>query len=469
MELDRLQQLLDSVKRTGRGVFLSIRGRRQVGKSRLVEEFLRRADVPSVFFTAAKGVPTANEVNDFVTEVAQSRLDAAPFFADARFTDWESMLRQLSSAVTSPSVVVVDELPFLVGEDPSLEGVLQRLWDRHLSRVPLLLIVVGSDLSMMEALSEYDRPLYQRLREMVVEPLNVAETAEMLGLDAADAIDAYLVHGGFPTLTSTWGDHGDVMSFLAEQLADSTSPLVVVGERVLNVEFPPGLQARTVLEAIGAGHTTFGSIGATTRLNQGSLTRTLQALINDKRVVAVDRPMSRKAGRNALYRICDPYLRFWLRFIGPNIELLLRDRGDGLAAEIADQWNTYRGQAVEPVIRSSVERMLPDERFGDARYVGSFWTRTGDVEVDLVGGRDSTAPTEVSFVGSIKWRDRQPFDRHDLADVATARAQVPGAAGARMVAVSRSGFSTADPDVCLEPSDLVSVWRPRATRQPDTS
>lgn len=457
-ELRVLRGHLQTVKETGEGVFLSVRGRRQVGKSRLVEEFLRTANAPSAFFTAAKGASSTDEMGGFGTEVGSSLLEAAPLFAGVTFERWEPALRLLASNASKPSIVVIDELPFLVEADPTLEGVLQRVWDRHLSRVPILLIAVGSDLSIMEMLGGYDRPLYQRMREMVIEPFTVVETAETLGLGAADAFDTHLVLGGFPTLADAWHGPKRLSSFLKTQLADSTSPLVVVGERILNAEFPPGLQARDVLEVIGAGETTFATIGRRSGINQGSLTRTLQVLADDKRVVAVDRPLSGRPSRNALYRVADPYLRFWLRFIGPNIELLLRSRGDLLAARIAEQWSDYRGRAVEPLVRASVERLFPDERFGPARHVGSYWTRTGDVEVDLVGGREPHAPSPVAFVGSIKWRERSPFDRRDLAGLAAARPRVPGAENALMVGVSRAGFTTEDLDVVLGPEELLAAW-----------
>ncbi len=460
-ELGRLSDHFDAVTRSQEGALLSIRGRRQVGKSRLVEEFLRGQQVPSVFLTAVRHRTAADEIQTFGHDIAASSLEAAPLMSDTRFDAWEPFFRLIASTVSTPTIIVIDELPFLMESDAALEGVLQKVWDRYLSRVPVLLIVVGSDLSMMESLGQYDRPLYQRMREMVVNPLSPAETAQMLRLDAATALDAHLVHGGFPTLARAWHDASDVMGFIGDQLADANSPLVVVGERILNVEFPPTFQARTVLEAIGHGQTTFSAIGKRANINHGSLTRTLDTLVNEKRVVAVDRPLSGKASRNALYRVSDPYLRFWLRFIGPGLELLYRERGDVLTAQIADHWSTYRGQAIEPEVRAAVERMLPDERFGDACFVGSYWTRTNDVEVDLVGGRTATAPTSVSFLGSLKWRERNAFDRHDLAALAADRSRIPGADDARMVGVSRSGFTTSGLDVALTPDDLLAAWRHR--------
>ena len=75
---------------------------------------------------------------------------------------------------------------------------LQKLFDRTLSKLPVLLVLIGSDLSMMESLNTYGRPFYQRGTEMVVPPLNPAEVAAMRDTGPADAFDAYLVSGGLP-------------------------------------------------------------------------------------------------------------------------------------------------------------------------------------------------------------------------------------------------------------------------------
>lgn len=456
-ELARLQRHLDQVRATGRGIFLGVRGRRQVGKSRLLEEFIARAGVPALFFTASKGATTDQELAEFARLAAETGPALADVFGSATPRDWAGALRLLAQTVTEPTVVVLDELPWLMADEPALEGTLQTAWDRYLSRASVLLVALGSDLSMMERLGEYGRPLYQRMRELVLEPLNVRESGELLGLDPAHAFDAQLIAGGFPRLLQDWTRGQPAMSFVTEQLADSTSPLVVIGERVLNAEFPAATQVRTVLSAVGAGETTFGHIGSRTGINEGSLTRTLGVLTRDVRVVAADRPLSGAPSRLARYVVDDPYLRFWLRFVAPRMELILRGRGELAAEEIARSWPEYHGRAVEPLVCRSIERLLPDGRFGAARHVGSYWKRTGDLEVDLVGSPARESPADVSFVGSVKWRERVAFTRADVLHLAAQRAKVPGADGIPLVGVARTAV-TDEVDVGLTAEDLLAAW-----------
>jgi hypothetical protein len=127
----------------------------------------------------------------------------------------------------------------------AFEDVLQRAWDRELSHKPVLLILVGSDLSMMEALSSYGRPLHQRGKEMVLGPLNPAEVGEMLGRAPSDAFDAALVTGGLPLICADWQRGADLWQFRSAELSNPVAPLLVSAERSLASEFPAAAMAPT--------------------------------------------------------------------------------------------------------------------------------------------------------------------------------------------------------------------------------
>jgi uncharacterized protein len=134
-----------------------------------------------------------------------------------------------------------------------------------------------------------------------------------------------------------------------------------------------------------------------------------------------------------------------------------------LIARIERDWTTYRGRAVEPIVRSAVERLLVDPewstRLGGARHVGSWWKRDHSIEVDLVGG-DAPTPRTIGFVGSIKWDEQRAFGTSEARALADARAAVPGAAAARIVAVSRGGVPrAAGIDEALGPDELLTAWK----------
>ena len=133
-----------------RGRCLLLRGRRRVGKSRLVEEFLAGLprDIDQFWFTCTKGELPEHERVSFVDELAASGLPHADAVGDTAPATWAAALRRLADAMDPdrPAVVVVDELPWMLEQDGAAEGALQTVWDRVLSKRPVLLIGMSLDL-----------------------------------------------------------------------------------------------------------------------------------------------------------------------------------------------------------------------------------------------------------------------------------------------------------------------------------
>jgi len=438
---------------------LALRGRRQIGKSRLVEEFIHRSGACAIFYTASRQSAT-EELRNFTEQLAESATDAASVAAAGPLGSWEAALTIAAGGASpaQPLVLVIDELPSLIESEPAIEAILQKQWDRSLEARPILLLLIGSDVSMMSALGEYGRPLYGRLTEMTIGPLSPAAIGEMLELSATAALDAYLAIGGFPRLAEIWQRGEDLWKFLRRELQNPESPLIVLGERSLAAEFPAELRARDALEAIGTGERTFTAIMQRAQMSNKTLETALATLIA-KRVIGKTLPYSAQPRpKLSRYHVSDPYLRFWLRFIRASIPAIERGRGDLVHRQIRESWPSFAGHAIEPLIRDAIQRLLPDPRFGEAEFVGSFWNRENSVEVDLVGGRGQTGSEQIDFVGSIKWRERHKLDRHDLSQLIRHRALIPGASDdTLLVGVSRSGFAVDGLDLCLTPEDILAA------------
>jgi uncharacterized protein len=468
-EMAALAGQLHHVRATGQGAFVLVRGRRRVGKSWLAEQFVLEQRLPHVFFTAAQN-RAGGDLERFAEELSRSSLPEEARSPGVTFRDWESALVAAASGAhrAAPSVIIIDEFPYLGGGDADQEKALESLfsaaWERRLSRSPVLLIVIGSDLAMMERLTEYGRPLFDRpTRTLVLSSLSLSDIATITKLAPEDVIDTYAITGGLPAFAMARRCSDDLETFLQGSLESADTPFVATAARVLDAEFPPHLEARRVLSAIGYGERTRQKISDAVGVKVGNLTASLDLLVDAKRVVRVTRPYATRSLNAPLYSIADPYLRFWLRFVERELPAIERQRTDDVVARIMDNWPTLRGKLIEPIVRDALERMLPDDRLPGARYIGSYWNRKGDLEVDLVGGDQEHGPREVTFVGSIKWRDRKPFDSADTKDLIETSQRVPGAGPKTLlVAVSRSGIdrSARKIDVSFAPSDLVSSTSP---------
>jgi uncharacterized protein len=466
-ELGELQSELDLLRHGGGARFVWMRGRRRVGKSRLVQALCDRAGVRYCFYQAPRR-PRADALADFVDAVRESSLPAAAAFEGVSYDSWAAALRAAVQGLTpaQPAVVVIDELPYLTELDPGFAADLQKAWDRALHQAAILLVCVGSDVRMMEALVGERSPLHGRpTREMRIAALDPAAVAQITRApSAAEAFDRYLIVGGLPLLAGSWPRSAGIRDFLRSALRDDQTPFVTTALRIMASEFERELQARRVIEAIGHGESAHGRIQARSGVKGNTLTAALDVLIDVKRLVSRELPYAAPPGRTAAkYSIADPYIRFWLRFVGPHVDELSRGRSDLVIERIMRDWSAFCGHAIEPVVREALERLLADsdlsERLGGARHVGSWWRRDYATEVDLVGG-DAPEPSRVAFVGSVKWREKAVLTRGDLADLARDRALVPGAQAAKLIAVTRlHGHGGVPADLTLDAGDLLAAWR----------
>lgn len=472
-ELALLRKRLERVASSGSGTAVAIRGRRQVGKSRLVQQFCDQSGAPYLFFTAVKGASPTESVSMFCTDLRDSTLATNPELVPALETgSWLDAFKVLGGVLPdTPSIVVLDELPWLAEQSVLFDGALQTAWDRLLSARPVLLLLLGSDVHMMERLTAYDRPFFGRADTMILGPLSPAETADALGLDGADALDAHLVSGGLPGILRSWPHGTPALRFLEQECADPAAALFSVPEAVLMAEFAAPDQARRVLEAVGSGERTQANIAAAAAgrqgaLPSGSLSPLLRRLVEEKRVLAVDEPLSTRPGKPALYRVTDSNLRFYLAALRGAHEQARRGRPEVALRLVQRRWTSWRGRAIEPLVRQSLELALAAGGlpWPDVETVGGWWNRQFNPEVDLVGVDRAPVARHVFFVGSVKWLGT-PFDAHDLAELSNAAAQVPGfthgTTGLAVVSLSGTspGLKLGSGGLLWGPDDVIAAWR----------
>jgi uncharacterized protein len=468
-ELSLLHKRLARVTMSGAGTALVIRGRRQVGKSRLAQEFCDRAEVPYLFYAATKGASPVEAITAFLAELSNSSVPRDRGLVPAEPTaSWPDAFRVLAAVLPdSPVVIVLDELPWLAEQDEIFDGALQTAWDRLMSRRPVLLLLLGSDLHMMERLTAYDRPFFGRADNLLLGPLNPAEVGEALSLQAADAIDASLLSGGLPGILRAWPNGLPALEFAERECADPASPLFGVPESALLAEFPAPDITRRVIEAVGGGNRTHANIASeagsrTGVIPSGTLTPVLHRLVEDKHVLALDEPLSLRATKPALYRVADSSLRFHLAIGRAAHDLSRRGRAEAAASLVTRRWLAWRGRAVEPIIREALSLAAAELPWPEATAVGGWWNRAFDPEIDLVGADRGPVARKLWYAGSVKWLDH-PFGRRDLAALQRGAPQVPGfdPGETALIGVSCTGFTDSaatDLALCWLPRDIVSAF-----------
>ncbi|MBU4140188.1 MAG: ATP-binding protein [Euryarchaeota archaeon] len=104
-------------------------------------------------------------------------------FRMIKFENWVQLFKSFSEKIKERTVVVIDEFPYLVRENKSVPSEFQKIWDMHLSKNDkIMLIIVGSSISMMEKLLGSKSPLFgRRTAQLEIKPLNIFEISGVTG------------------------------------------------------------------------------------------------------------------------------------------------------------------------------------------------------------------------------------------------------------------------------------------------
>ena len=416
-ELDTLRERLT----LGSPPFIVLVGRRRVGKTRLVHEFLRGVENSIYLFVEVKKPNVL--LNDFSRMVGHTE--------GIVFENWEGFLRY---ALNRYDVVVMDEFQNIDRVDPSFFTALQKVLDREEHRA--MLMAVGSYVGMMKRIFEDKRsPLFGRAAEIWnLPPLPAADILRTLEGDWERRFLLYSMFGGYPKYYVILDQYGvwDPETILKELVIRRFSPLNREPYHLLMLEF--GGEYRTffsLLEAIARGKCEYGEIAKYTGISTTTLARYLDDLLRfeviEKRFPVTEGPGSRKTR----YFIRDQFVGFWFRYLYPHLDLIEIERYDELARMILPDLPVFISREFERIVRGVLRR-----RF---RRVGQWWNRRGD-EIDAVA-MDDDART-VLFV-EMKWTARKiGWDVvKGLQERSELFPRMPGYARSYLI-VSKSGFTT---------------------------
>jgi AAA+ ATPase superfamily predicted ATPase len=424
-------------------------GRRRIGKSYLLATVLNGDRVVSY---------QADEQDerghlDLLAHEAARLLPGAP---PLQFADWDAALAFFAAqAEIAPLTLVFDEFQYLCTAQPALPSIAQRHWDRwQRDDTPVTLVLSGSALSFMEGLLGHGAPLYGRATQRpFLAPLDYRDAAQFVRTTDAEALlRRYAVLGGTPQY-QVWGGERRIEAVLRSAVLAKGQPLYEDPLHLLRegegIRDPATYFS--ILRAISSGATQHNQIATRIGIASSNLGARL-ARLEELGYVTGWAPLSANGPepRRTSYRIADPYFGFFFRYVFPNRSRLERGRVEEVATEVLADLDNVMGRAFEDACRTWVGRYADEQDVGRSDELGSWWSRDGSVEIDVVGVRKG----RYSLLGSCKWR--RTVGTEVLDALHDAQASLGGkAAGARLALFARRGFSAdlraraADEDVLL--------------------
>lgn len=387
--IDREAELgiLERVFSSGSFSLVLVYGRRRVGKTRLLKEFLRRYG--GVYYVASE-LTYPQLCREFV-RVVSSSLNYVP-----KSEDFVGVLEEISERF-GRVVVVIDEFQYVVESDPSLPSRLQRSIDGVLSRSKLMLILCGSAVSFFEKeLLGYRAPLYGRRSATIrLRPLRFLNAYGFLrNLSLVDAVRTYAILGGTPAyLTYAYGASN--LEDVVKEVIAPGSPLLDEAEGLLKQELREPRRYMALLKALAEGRVSPYEAATSAGIDPRSIHKYLEVL-QELDIIEVRKPLGFRRGARVFFR--DNYFRFWFKYVLPHRHLIELGGVNEVINYVLRSIDSYTSITFQQIIEDS---LLELHRVGvipsTPLQYGPWWHKGEEIDLIVKDPGKSTTFVEVKW------------------------------------------------------------------------
>ena len=400
-ELDALNKLYKSNKFE----FAVIYGRRRVGKSALINEFIGEKE--AIYFMGVESNAKQN-LENFSKSILEF---ASGIETESSFLSFQAALEYVFKLAENERIILaIDEYPYVARSSKSLASTLQLLIDKYKDNSKLMLILCGSSMSYMEDhVLAYKAPLYgRRTAQMKLLPFDFEETCRYFkNLSNEDKALIYGVAGGTPQYLLQMDDKLSVEDNIKNTYLNPISFLYEEPTNLLKQEVREPAIYTAIITAIATGSSRMSEISSKVGEDTNVCTNYIKNLMN-LGIVQKETPYGEKTSRKSVYSIDDNMFRFWYRFVLDNNSIIARGAADLVYKRIEPHLSDYMGKVFEEICKQYLWKQLlsgncPVGFASLGRWWGNDPKEKRQTEIDIMGEQDKNT----ALFAECKWTNEK--------------------------------------------------------------
>ncbi|MCL2708391.1 MAG: ATP-binding protein [Defluviitaleaceae bacterium] len=336
---------LNEMHGSGRFEFAVIYGRRRVGKTTLIREFIKNKK--ALFFTASESTATDNLLS---LSRCIGGSNGAPVYGD-----YENAISAVfKAAEIERFVFVVDEFPYLAESYRGISSLFQIMIDLNRENTKLLLILCGSSMSFMEnQVLGYQSPLYgRRTAQFKIIPFTFFESLPFFGsYNNEEKAVLYGATGGVPEYLNKVNHDKTVRRNIVDLFLTPSGHFFEEPSNLIKQELREPSTYNVIIEAIASGSSRLNEISTKCRIENNKCAKYLSSLIS-LGLVSREYPYGQANGKRSIYKLEDNMFRFWYRFVFPNQSAINSGYGDAVYENVVSgQLGAYMVLVFETICR----------------------------------------------------------------------------------------------------------------------
>lgn len=444
---------LDKLYKSDKFEFIVIYGRRRVGKTELMNQFI--GDKKSIYFMGVESNEKQN-LENFSNSIIEF---SSGIQAETSFASFQAALEYVFRlAQKERMILAIDEYPYVARSSKSLASTLQLLIDKYKDTSKLMLILCGSSMSYMEDhVLAYKAPLYgRRTAQMKILPFDFEESCRYFNnLSDEDKALMYGIVGGTPQYLLQMSDKLSVEENIKNTYLNPMSFLYEEPVNLLKQEVREPAIYTAIITAIATGHTRMSEISTKVGEDTNVCSNYLKNLMS-LGMVQREIPYGEKASRKSVYSIEDNMFCFWYRFVMDNNSIIARGAADMVYKRIEPQLSNYMGRVFEEICKQYLWKQLlagnvPVEFVSLGRWWGNDPIQKSQAEIDIMGEQDS----ESALFAECKWRNERVDT--DILETLVRRSKLFRYTKVHYYLFSKSGFTKGCAEKAAESGNVTLV------------
>ena len=417
-------------------------GRRRVGKTSLICEFLRKHS-DNIYFLATEESEALN-LKSFKEQVAEYTGNELLKSANV---DWLTVFKLLTEHKTqTKKVIVIDEFQYIGEDNNAFPSIMQKVWDTLLKDANIMLILCGSLITLMKRQTlDYVSPLYgRRTAQIKLKQIPFNYYGEFMeGKSINELLPFYAVTGGVPKYIESFLGVEDLYDGIQNRILNPQSYLYEEPYFLLQKEVSEIGSYFSLIKAIAMGNRKLSEIAANIEVKQTSLTKYLKTLIDldlIEREVPVTESNPEKS-KSGLYKIKDNFIAFWFKFVYLYRAYLEKGETQFVLSQIKKGFiQNYASYVYEDVCRERMWELSAND-FWNFHFdrVGRYWGSKAD-ETDIVA-IDSIGKNLVLGECKYSMSEKGLSVLHGLQERAKSLQVLTGAENVEYIIFNTAGFS----------------------------
>ena len=386
---------LDRLYRSDKFQCVILYGRRRIGKTALINEFIR--DKEAIYFVGQE-INARENLEGFsqsIFKLSHDFPDVSPVFSSFK----ESIEAVFRIAEKRRISLVIDEYPYLASSYKGISSLLQTYIDRFKETSKLFIILCGSSLSFMEnQVLGYQSPLYgRRTAQIKLLPFEFRQATDFFGgkFSYEEAAVLYGITGGVPLYMSLVDRELSVAENIKAHFLSPSGYLFEEPGNLIKQECREPAQYNAIIKAVANGATRLSEIAGKVGLETSLCSTYITKLISIG-IIKKEHPFKEETGRKTIYRLDDSMFRFWYRFIPDTMSLIQRREPNMAYERINDQIPAFMGAVFEEICLQHLwhlnkENQTPVRFTNAGRWWGTDPERKIESEIDIIADEKNDA------------------------------------------------------------------------------